>query len=486
MNYIGLSLTGAPAGNGNNGGTAPTFITGGNGIFMSDVLANYVGIKQGVGYASQGNYIGSNAQNGVTFYSANNATQNNTVMGNFIGLNEAREDRGNNNWGVFLVNDNDAFILGNTIGSDDDGIKDDIEGNTIAYNNNDGVGLFQQSTGRVRFNRISRNSFFSNTNLAINLLTSLTDLTTINSANTAGANQLYNYPVTGTVGVNLTDETLVVNGTSPSGAYIEYYIVSPDANPDQPGFFEGQTYIFAAQEGDANDENPADGVYAFTIPFASLAAPVSAGTSLVAIALSSNSGDANTSEFNQAALDVLPVQFVAFKAELQNGKVLVSWSTAQEQNASHFDVERSTNGRDFTKIGSVKANGNTGSLSNYSFSDNNPVVGISYYRLRQVDLDNRFVYTKTAIIRNESRSKAFSVWPNPVIDNANVTLQSDKNQNLNLRVVDYNGRIVRSQVVNATKGVNQVTVNFTGLTKGMYIIQVTGDNLNLTEKVIKQ
>jgi hypothetical protein len=63
---------------------------------------------------------------------------------------------------------------------------------------------------------------------------------------------------------------------------------------------------------------------------------------------------------------------------------------------------------------------------------------------------------------------------------------SDKNQNLNLRVVDYNGRVVRSQVVNATKGVNQVAVNFTGLTKGMYIIQVTGDNLNQTEKVIKQ
>jgi hypothetical protein len=90
------------------------------------------------------------------------------------------------------------------------------------------------------------------------------------------------------------------------------------------------------------------------------------------------------------------------------------------------------------------------------------------------------------IIRNEARSNAFSVWPNPVLDNVNVTLQSDKNQNLSLRVVDYNGRVVRSQVVNATRGVNQITVNMSTLTKGMYVIQVIGENLNLTEKVIKQ
>jgi hypothetical protein len=68
----------------------------------------------------------------------------------------------------------------------------------------------------------------------------------------------------------------------------------------------------------------------------------------------------------------------------------------------------------------------------------------------------------------------------------NVTLQSDRNQNLNLRVVDINGRVVRSQVVNANRGVNQITVNMSTLNRGMYMIQVVGENLNLNEKVIKQ
>ncbi|TAH03204.1 MAG: T9SS C-terminal target domain-containing protein, partial [Sphingobacteriales bacterium] len=262
---------------------------------------------------------------------------------------------------------------------------------------------------------------------------------------------------------------------------------SADANQDAPLFFEGQTFLFGLQEGGLEDLDGGDGTFRFVVPFSSLAAPVSVGVSVVALAHSTSTGNASTSEFSQASVtSLLPVQFVSFKAELQSDKVLVSWATAQEQNASHFDVERSTNGRDFTKIGQVKAAGNSNVLVNYSFTDNNPVLGVSYYRLRQVDIDNRFVYTKTVIIRNEARSKAFTVWPNPVLDNVNVTLQSDKNQNLNLRVVDYNGRVVRSQVVNATRGVNQITVNMSTLTKGMYVIQVVGDNLNLTEKVIKQ
>jgi hypothetical protein len=484
-NYIGLSLGGNVAGNGNNGGIPQTFITTGNGILLSDVVRNFVGVRPTGGSVAQRNYISGNAQNGVTIYSANNATDTNTVAGNFIGLNESSEDRGNLNWGVFLVNENNAFVNVNIIGSNDDGNNDNIEGNTIWYNDYDGVGLFQQSTGQVRSNRVSRNSFSSNGRLAINLLTSLSDLTTINSPSTAGANQLYNYPVIGSVSIITASNTLVVTGTAPQGAYIQFYIASTDANPDQPTFFEGQTFLFGAQDGDVTDANPALGGYQFTIPLASLPA-LTPGTAIVAVAFGSPSGGGNTSEFSSAVLSLLPVQFVSFKAELQSDKVLVSWATAQEQNASHFDVERSTNGRDFTKIGQVKAAGNSNVLVNYSFADNNPVLGVSYYRLRQVDIDNRFVYTKTVIIRNEARSNAFSVWPNPVLDNVNVTLQSDKNQNLSLRVVDYNGRVVRSQVVNATRGVNQITVNMSTLTKGMYVIQVIGENLNLTEKVIKQ
>ena len=116
------------------------------------MLANTVGVSLTSGSAAQRNYIAGNAQNGVTIYSANNTAQNNTVAGNFIGLNETNQDRGNLNWGVFVVNDNDALVTSNIIGSNDDGNNDNIEGNTIWYNDFDGVGLFQQSIGQVRLN----------------------------------------------------------------------------------------------------------------------------------------------------------------------------------------------------------------------------------------------------------------------------------------------------------------------------------------------
>jgi parallel beta-helix repeat protein len=425
--------------------------------------------------------------------------QNNTIMGNAIGINSANADRGNLNWGIFLSNAATGFTVNsNFIGSNDDGAGDALEGNIIAYNQRDGIGLLENVANTVYDNRISRNSLFANQRpgagtqgygLGINLMTSITDGTTLNDPSGLGPNFLTNFPVTTLFGVDPTAQKIRVTGTCPSGTYVQYYTASSDANQDNAAFNEGQTYLFGRFEGGLDDEDPADGAFTFTLTFAQLAAAIGVGQNVVALSQTSESGISSTSEFSQRSttnLAFLPVQFVSFKAELQNGKVLVSWSTATEQNASHFDVERSTNGKDFTKIGAVNARGNSNSLVNYSYSDGSPVAGISYYRLRQVDLDNRYVYTKTALVRNESMSKAFSVWPNPVIDNVNITLTADRNQNLNLRVVDLNGRVVRSQVVNVTKGMNQITVNLNTLNKGVYVVQLVGENLNRNEKLIKQ
>ncbi len=500
-NSIGLSLSGGSAPNGRVTSSAPVFITEGNGILLNNVSNNIIGVNPTGGVAEQRNYIASSYHNGITLYSSsaggNGFVQNNSIMGNTIGSNANGDNRGNLKWGVFLTNTaTSSLVFNNFIGSNDDQSGDNLEGNIIAYNQRDGVGLLDQMTDFVIENRISRNSMFANNRpgagtegygLGINLMPVITDGTTANTPAGTGPNFLYNFPVTTDFKVNTGSSVIEVTGSAPSGAFIQYYIASADVNQDAALFNEGQTYLFGLAEGGLEDLDPGDGTFRFVVPFANLAAPVTVGAVVVPLAHTTTDGSASTSEFGQASITtLLPVQFVSFKAELQGEKVLVSWSTAQEQNASHFDVERSTNGRDFTKIGQVKATGNSNSLVNYSFVDNSPVLGVSYYRLRQVDIDNRFVYTKTVIIRNEARSKAFSVWPNPVLDNVNVTLQSDRNQNLNLRVVDFNGRVVRSQVVNATRGVNQITVNMSTLNKGMYVIQVIGENLNLNEKVIKQ
>lgn len=499
-NTIGLGKTGEAAGNGRVvSGVPPTFPLQGNGIVVLNSSNNVIGVDPAAGVAAQGNTISSNFYNGVVVYS--NVTQtignvtNNSIMGNTIGTGP---DKGNGNWGVLFGNSATSnSVFGNFVGSNDDGTNDDIEGNIISFNKADGIGVSESVSTSVADNRFSRNSMFSNVRvgagngagLGINLLaTGFTDGTTPNTAGDVGPNYLFNYPVTASFGVDATAQKVIVTGTAPQGSFIQYYRASSDANNDNAAYNEGQTFLFGLTDNGPQDEDANLGAFKFTVDFANLASTIAVGQSVVALAHTTESGAGATSEFSQTSVTIvaLPVTFVDFKAELQNDKVLVSWATSFEQNASHFEVERSANGRDFTKIGVVNAKGNASTLSKYSFADASPLAGVSYYRLRQVDLDNRYVYTRTVVIRNQAATSAFSVWPNPVMDNVNITMTSDRNQNLSIRVVDFNGRVVKTQVVNATRGMNQITVNMSSLTKGMYVVQVIGADVNLNEKVIKQ
>ncbi|MEL6925354.1 MAG: hypothetical protein AAFO94_15005, partial [Bacteroidota bacterium] len=90
---------------------------------------------------------------------------------------------------------------------------------------------------------------------------------------------------------------------------------------------------------------------------------------------------------SDAALSPLPVELTAFDLRQINQNVEISWETATEVNASHFDVERSIDGQNFETIGSVRAAGNSVSTQWYDLTDDDVFAGVYYYRLRQVDLD---------------------------------------------------------------------------------------------------
>lgn len=100
----------------------------------------------------------------------------------------------------------------------------------------------------------------------------------------------------------------------------------------------------------------------------------------------------------------LPVTWVSFTAELKNDKAILDWSTAQETNSSHFVIEKSSDGVQFASAGTVQAAGNSFNPTNYQFTDNDPIDGISYYRLKQVDLDGNIHYSRTLTIQYEAKS----------------------------------------------------------------------------------
>jgi len=168
----------------------------------------------------------------------------------------------------------------------------------------------------------------------------------------------------------------------------------------------------------------------------------------------------------------LPVELISFKADKQNQTVLLTWKTAQEQNSDRFEIERSSNGTAFNSKGSVAAAGNTNSITNYSFKDIDPMNGINYYRLKQVDKDGSFIYSRTVSVSFDA-SKNLIVFPNPVSDRLYIRLPQ-QNHYATIRVMDASGKLVLQKSFGSSA---TAEVNVDGLPKGWYILQLVGDNI---------
>ena len=113
---------------------------------------------------------------------------------------------------------------------------------------------------------------------------------------------------------------------------------------------------------------------------------------------------------------VVPVGLLSFRGYHDQQKNILNWKTATEINNSHFDVERSGNGNSFLKIGQVQGAGNSSTPIDYSYSDNSPLSGSNYYRLKQWDLDNRSNYSDIIRVDAGAQDISINVFPNPSSD----------------------------------------------------------------------
>jgi hypothetical protein len=168
----------------------------------------------------------------------------------------------------------------------------------------------------------------------------------------------------------------------------------------------------------------------------------------------------------------LSVHFVSFTASKNSDNTAtLKWSTAEEVNNSHFEIEFSSNGRDWSKIGVVKADTYAGTINNYSFLHKNVNASASY-RIRQVDKDGIFMYTDVAVIKNQSAG----VQIYAVNKTVTVELNTNTKSNLVVKVLNANGQLVKAQSFSQVNG--KVSLSAHGLNNGNYIVQVS-DNDNL-------
>jgi len=190
-----------------------------------------------------------------------------------------------------------------------------------------------------------------------------------------------------------------------------------------------------------------------------------------------------------AANFVLPVDLITFTGTLQNNSALLKWTTENESNLSHFVVERSIDGNNFTSIGQVKASGNSSFRSNYSLTDDeaeSQQSDIVYYRLMLVDKDNIYKYSKVITISLYDRNSVVTVSPNPVSHSAQIRINGQKTGTAQWKLVDNNGRAIQQGQVNVQKGIpTSFQINMESVAIGTYYLQVTGAGLDRNVKVQK-
>ncbi|MCG2613795.1 discoidin domain-containing protein [Terrimonas sp. NA20] len=181
---------------------------------------------------------------------------------------------------------------------------------------------------------------------------------------------------------------------------------------------------------------------------------------------------------------VLPVKWVSFSGKPDSDKkVDLDWVTADESNNARFDVQRKGDkDADFITIGSVKATTLASGAGQYAFTDAKPADGINYYRIKQVDQNGQFSYSKTISVENRNSSAAVLVYPNPVVSQLYI---KDAGQPIDyIRVFTTDGRKMQ-EFSNIAKG--QTTMIQMGIyPKGNYLVQIVTANGVETKKIVKE
>jgi hypothetical protein len=177
----------------------------------------------------------------------------------------------------------------------------------------------------------------------------------------------------------------------------------------------------------------------------------------------------------------LPVVLLYFNATKERGKNMLQWRISLQTNFSHFEVERSTNGRTFSSVGRLNYQGDT-----YLFADNDFGKVINYYRLKIVDRDGKYVYSPVRQLDNRGGLQV-SIYPNPAKDNLQVKLESDKTTDVQLQVLSIDGRVISTQRMSVAAGETIQRLNVSSLQKGTYLLSVNyGENEKHVLKFEKQ
>ena len=182
----------------------------------------------------------------------------------------------------------------------------------------------------------------------------------------------------------------------------------------------------------------------------------------------------------------VPVSFISLTAKTTvQGEVLIEWKTGSEINNQYFEIQKSADGRNFSGMDTVSGAGNSNTHKNYSFTDNNPEAGKTYYRLKQVDFDGSVNYSWIVSVQVNAINNLM-VFPNPVEDELKFSITALKQTTVYVIIKDELGRERMTREYHVSKEDVRFAIDVSELAEGMYLLQIfsADDKTSLTEKFV--
>ena len=191
--------------------------------------------------------------------------------------------------------------------------------------------------------------------------------------------------------------------------------------------------------------------------------------------------------FNGPGGEALPVSLVSFTATPTNKVVQTKWQTAAEINSASFVVERSADAREFTAIGTMPGAGNSTTTKNYALTDESPLQGVSYYRLRQTDFNGNNNLSQVVAV-NLAAASAISIYPNPAKDQVSVNIINPSAEVI-INVYNAIGQRVFNKTSNNTGSATGQSISIStaeNFPAGIYTVSVTTNGNEINEKLVVQ
>lgn len=185
---------------------------------------------------------------------------------------------------------------------------------------------------------------------------------------------------------------------------------------------------------------------------------------------------------------VLPITMTSFKGWYDGRFNQLEWITVSEQNNERFDIMRSRDGKDFSKIGTLDGAGDSEEINTYNFTDKQPFYGDNYYQLQQVDFDGKTTLSSIIHLKNSAQELGVQIYPNPVSTHLRCTIFSPEFYgNIKVRVTSMTGQQIKYLETNFMQGTNNFSLPMDNVPQGAYVLTITdGQRILKTERFLKQ